>query len=182
MLIAGTKSNIRVLIGILLLASGAYAAVFYATEALSERDYSGIADPQLRVGYCMLSNTSIPEKYLLAESAAHPPNLEVHLVVMPHALRGEITEQKKAAIWALKARDELRQWAIRSSFRVAGICGYWEVAWPPKTTPLDITTKLLQYDSTFSYFLERVRADPDAADRVYDALGGAKARTRGNSF
>ena len=182
MLIAGTKSNIRVLIGILLLASGAYAAVFYTTEALSERDYSGIADPQLRVGYCMLSNTSIPEKYLLAESTAHPPNLEVHLVVMPHALRGEITEQKKAAIWALKARDELRQWAIRSSFRVAGICGYWEVAWPQKATPLDIATKLLQYDSTFSYFLQRVKAEPDAADRVYEALGGAKARARGNSF
>jgi len=182
MLVAGTNSRFRVLIGLLLLASGAYAAVFYTTEALSERDYSGIADPQLRVGYCMVSNTSVPEKYLLAESTAHPPNLEVMLVVMPHALRGEITEQKKAAIWALRARDELRQRAITSSFRVAGICGYWEIAWPPRVTPLDITRTLLQYDSTYSYFLERVRADPDAADRVYDALGGAKARVRVNSF
>jgi hypothetical protein len=182
MLVAGTMRRYRVLIGLLLLASGAYAAVFYTTEALSERDYSGIADPQLRAGYCMVSNTSIPEKYLLAESTAHPPNLEVMLAVMPHALRGEITEQKKAAIWALRARDELRQRAISSSFRVAGICGYWEITWPPKVTPLDITTKLLQYDSTFTYFLERVKADPDAADRVYEALGGAKARARGNSF
>jgi hypothetical protein len=49
-------------------------------------------------------------------------------------------------------------------------------------TPLDIATRLLQYDSTFSYFLERVRADPDAADRVYEALGGAKARAGGNRF
>jgi len=130
----------------------------------------------------MLSNTSIPEKYLLAESTAHPPNLEVLMVVMPHALRGEITEQKKAAIWALRARDELRQRAMSSSFRVAGICDYWKVTWPPKVTPLDITTRLLQYDSTFSYFLERVRADPDAADRVYEALVGAKAETRGNRF
>ena len=182
MLVAGTKSNIRVLIGLLLLSSGAYAALFYTAEALSERDYSGIADPQLRAGYCMLSNTSVPEKYLLAESTAHPPNIEVLLVVMPHALRGEITEQKKAAIWALRERDELRHRAIKSSFRVAGICGYWEITWPPKVTPLDITTKLLQYDSTFSYFLERVKADPDAADRVYEALGGAKASARGNSF
>ena len=182
MLVAGTKSKFRVLIGLLLLASGAYAAAFYTTEVLSERDYSRIADPQLRAGYCMLSNTSVPEKYLLAESTAHPPNLEVLLVVMPHALRGEITEQKKAAIWALRARDELRQRAMSTSFRVAGICGYWEVAWPQKATPLDIATKLLQYDSTFSYFLERVRADPDAADRVYEALVGAKAKTRGNRF
>jgi hypothetical protein len=182
MLVAGTKSNYRVLIGLLLLACGAYAAVFYTTEALSERDFSRIADPQLRAGYCMLSNTSVPEKYLLAESTAHAPNIDVLLVVMPHALRGEITEQKKAAIWALKARDELRQRAIRSSFRIADICGYWGVAWPQKATPLDIATKLLQYDATFSYFLERVKADPDAADRVYDALGGAKARARGNSF
>lgn len=181
MLVTGTKSNFRVLVGLLLLSSGAYAALFYTAEALSERDYSGIADPQLRAGYCMISNTSVPEKYLLAESTARPPNLEVLLVVMPHALRGEITEQKKAAIWALRERDGLRHRAIKSSFRVAGICGYWEVTWPPTTTPLDITTKLLQYDSTFSYFLERVKADPDAADRVYDALGGAKARAHGYS-
>jgi len=182
MLVSGTKSKFRVLIGLLLLASGAYAAAFYTAEVLSERDYSGIADPQLRVGYCMISNTSVPEKYLLAESTAHPPSLEVHLVVMPHALRGEITEQKKAAIWALRARDELRQRALSSSFRVAGICDYWKVTWPPMATPLDIATRLLQYDSTFSYFLERVRADPDAADRVYEALVGAKAKPRGNSF
>jgi len=179
---AGTRSNFRVLIGLLFLSAGAYAAVFYATAAMSERDYSGIADPQLRAGYCMLSNTSIPEKYLLAESTAHPPNLEVLMVVMPHALRGEITDQKKAAIWALRERDELRQRAITSSFRLAGICGYWEITWPPKVTPLDIATKLLQYDSTFSYFLERVKADPDATDRIYEALSGAKARARGNSF
>jgi hypothetical protein len=72
MLITGTKSYFRVLIGLLLLSSGAYAALFYTAEALSERDYSGIADPQLRAGYCMLSNTSVPEKYLHAESTAHP--------------------------------------------------------------------------------------------------------------
>lgn len=170
------------LIGLLLLASGAYATLFYTAETLSERDYSGIADPQLRVGYCMLSNTSIPEKYLLAESTAHPPDLDVLLVVMPHALGGEITEQKKAAIRALRERDELRRRVITSSFRVADSCGYREVTWPPGTTPLDINIKWLQYDSTFSFFLERVKAEPDAADRVYDALGGPKARARGNSF
>lgn len=181
-MVAGIKPKYRVLIGLLLLASGFDAVLFYAAEALSARDYSGIADPQLRVAYCMLSNTSIPEKYLLAESTAHPPDLKVLFVVMSHALGGEITEQKKAAIRALRERDELRLRAIRSSFRVADSCGYREVTWPPGTTSLDITVKWLQHDSTFSFFLERVRSEPDAADRVYYELGGPKARPRGTNF
>ena len=181
-MVAGTKPKYRVLIGLLLLASGFDAVLFYTVEALSARDYSGIADPQLRVGYCMLSNASIPEKYLLAESTAHPPDLKVLLVVMPHALRGEITEQKKAAIRALRERDELRRRAITASFRVAVFCGYQQVSWPLGVTPLDISTKWLRHDSTFSFFLEKVRSEPDAADRVYYELGGPKARPRGTNF
>jgi hypothetical protein len=181
-LVAGTKPKYRVLIALLLLGSGADAALFYAAEGLSARDYSGIADPQLRVGYCMVSNTSIPEKYLLAESTARSLDFEVLLVVMSHALGGENTEQKKAAIRALRERDELRLRAIRSSFRVAVFCGYQQVSWPPGVTPLDISTKWLQHDSTFSFFLEKVRSEPDAADRVYYELGGPKARPRGTNF
>ena len=49
------------LFGLLLLAFSSYSSLFYVEEVLSERDYSGITDPQLRVGYCMLCNTSIPE-------------------------------------------------------------------------------------------------------------------------
>lgn len=172
----GYKPRYKLLIGLLSLASGVYAALFYATEAMSERDFSVIADPRLRVGYCMVSNTSNPEKYLLAETTVRSPYFKLSSVVMPHALRGEITEEKKAALLALKERDELRLRAVTLSFRVADYCGYRDVAWPPETTPLDISLKWLQHDSTFLFFLERVRAEPDAADRVYDALDRSKAK------
>ena len=164
--------------GLLLVSSGAYAALFYAAEALSARDYSGIADPQLRVGYCMASNTTLPEKYLLAESAARPEDPEVLTVVMSHALAGEITEEKKSAIRALRERGELRQRAIRSSFRAAESCGYRQVTWPPEATPLDTSMKWLRHDLTFSFFLDKVKAEPDAVDRFYGALGGPKATGR----
>jgi len=180
--VGGRKPKYRVMVALLLLGSSADAALFYAAEKLSARDYSGIADPQLRVGYCMVSNMSIPEKYLLAESTARSPDFKVLLVVMSHALGGENTKQDEAAIRALRERDELRLRAIRSSFSVAVSCGYQQVSWPPGVTPLDISTKWLQHDSTFSYFLEKVRSEPDAADRVYYKLGGPKARPRGTNF
>ena len=180
--IAGFKPKYKVLLGLLLLISGFDAILFYAAEAMSARDYSRIADPQLRVGYCMLSNLSIPEKYLLAESTAHPPDLKVLTVVMSHATGGEFTEQNVAAIRALRERDELRLRAIRSSFRVAITCGYQGINWPPEITPLVISTKWLQHDSTYAFFLEKVRSEPDEADRVYYELAGPKARPRGASF
>ncbi len=175
------KPKYKMLVGLLLLASGTYAALFYAAEALSERDYSGIADPQLRVGYCMWSNTSIPEKYSLAESIARPPESEVFIVVLSHALAGEATEQKRTAIRALKERDELRRRAITLSFRVADYCGFGKLTWPPGVTLLDIHTRWLYHDPTYLFFLDRVRAEPDEADRVYYALRGSGARTRGTN-
>ena len=175
----GYKPRYKLLIGLLSLVSGVYAALFYATEALSERDFSVIADPRLRVGYCMASNTPNSEKYLLAETSARSPDFEMSTVVMRHALGGVVTELKKAALLALRERDALRLQAGRLSFRVAEYCGYRNVSWPAGTTPLDISLKWLQHDSTFSYFLERVRAEPDAADRVYDALGKPQAKARG---
>ena len=173
--VRGYKPQYKVLIGLLSLVSGAYAALFYAADAMSGRDYSAIADPRLRVGYCMALNTFTPDKYLLAETTAREPKIEMYLVVMPHALAGVITEQKKAALQALRERDELRVHAIRSSFRVAEDCGYRKFAWPEGTTPLDISIKWLRDDPTFRYFLERVKATPDAADQVYDALGRPRA-------
>lgn len=170
------KSRYKVLIALLSLVSGVYAALFYAADALSERDYSGITDPELRVGYCMVSNTSIAEKYLFAETTARAPDLAMYLIVMPYALAGVITEQKKAAILALKERDELRMRAVRWSSRAAESCGYQKVNWPGGTTPLDINMRWLQLDSTFLNFLEIAMAERDAADRVYDALGRSTAR------
>jgi hypothetical protein len=91
-------------------------------------------------------------------------------VVMPHALAGVITEQKRAALLALRERDELRTRAVRLSFRLAEYCGYDKVAWPAGTLPLDISMRWLRHDSTYMFFLEKIKAEPDAADRVYNAL------------
>ena len=169
------KSKYKVLIALLSLVSGVYASLFYAADALSERDYSGITDPELRVGYCMVSSTSIAEKYLFAETTARAPDLAMYLIVMPYALAGVITEQKRAAILALRERDELRMRAVRRSSHAAESCGYQKVSWPGGTTPLDINMRWLQLDSTFLNFLERAMAERDAADRVYDALGRSTA-------
>ena len=176
--VRGYKPKYKLLIGLLSLVAGAYTALFYAADALSERDFSTIADPRLRVGYCMVLNTFSPDKYLLAETTARSPDTDIYLVVMPHALDGVITDQKRAALLALRERDELRVQAIRSSFRVADDCGFRKVAWPEGTTPLDISIKWLRGDPTFQYFLKRISAAPDAADRVYDALGRSKAGAR----
>jgi len=166
----GYKPRYKVLAGLLSLVSGVYGALFYAAEAMSGRDYSGIRDPQLRVGYCMVSSTSNPDKYMFAETAARPPDLALFSAVMPYALGGVITEHKQAAILALRERDELRLRAVRWSLRVADSCGYENVDWPQGTAPLDISMKWLEHDSTYLFFLERVKSERDAAARVYDAL------------
>jgi hypothetical protein len=176
------RPKYKLLTGLLSLVFGGYASMFYAAEALSERDYSGIADPQLRVGYCMASKTLNPEKYLLAETIARSPDLEMYMVVMPQVLGGVITEQKKAALLALRERDELRARASISSFQLADSCGFRDVAWSPGTTPLDINIKWLKNDATFLYFLEKLAAEPDAAVRFYNALGRSKGSTRADRF
>lgn len=172
------KPKYKVLIGLLSIASGVYAGLFYAADALSERDYSRIADPQLRVGYCMATNTFNPEKYLLAETTVRAPEFNLYSAVSSYALAGVITDQKKAALLALRERDESRARAVRTSFRIADRCGYRKIAWPAGTTPLDINMRWLRHDKTFLYFLEKIRTEPDAADRVYGAQRrlGAAAR------
>jgi hypothetical protein len=170
----GRKTRYSLLAGLLALASGAYATLFYAAEAMSERDYSGIKDPQLRVGYCMMSSTSNTDKYLLAETTIRSPDIEIYRIVMPYALAGAVTLQKRAALMALRERDELRTRAVRLSFSLAEFCDYRNIAWPKGTTPLDVSFKWLRHDSTFRFFLEKVKAEPDAAARVYDALGRKK--------
>lgn len=174
----GYKPKYKILVGLLSLASVIYATLFYTADAMSERDYSVIGDPRLRVGYCMASNTFNPEKYLLAETIARSPDTNMYVVVMPRVLEGVNTEQKRAALLALRERDELRAQAIRSSFRVADDCGFRKVAWPEGTTPLDISIKWLRDDPTYLYFLARVRSVPDAAERFYHVLSGSKAGTR----
>lgn len=174
----GYKPKYKLLVGLLSFVAGVYGALFYAVEAMSERDFSGIRDPQLRVGYCMVSSTSNPDKYMIAETAARPPDLAMMSAVMPYAFAGVITEEKRAAILALRERDELRLRAVRWSLRLADTCGYENVAWLPGTAPLDISMKWLEHDSTFLYFVERVKSESDAAARTYDALKRSDATAR----
>ena len=172
--VPGRRTRYSLLAGLLALASGVYATLFYAAEAMSERDYSGIKDPQLRVGYCMMSNTSNTDKYLLAETTIRSPDIEMYRIVMPYALAGAGTVQKRAALIALRERDELRARAVRVSFSLADYCKYRTIAWPQGSTPLDVSFKWLRHDTTFQFFLEKVKAEPDAAARVYDTLGWDK--------
>lgn len=172
----GRRTRYPLLAGLLALASGAYATLFYAAEAMSQRDYSDIKDPQLRVGYCMMSSTSNTDKYLLAETTIRSPDFEMYRIVMPYALAGAVTVQKRAALVALRERDEIRTRAVRLSFSLAEYCDYRNIAWPQGTTPLDVSFKWLRHDSTFRFFLEKVKAEPDAAARIYDALGPKKSR------
>lgn len=174
---SGRRTRYPVLAGLLALAAGAYATLFYAAEAMSERDFSGIKDPQLRVGYCMMSSTSNTDKYLLAETTIRSPDLEMYRLVMPYALAGANTAQKRAALVALRERDDLRTRAVRLSFSLAEYCDYGNIAWPQGTTPLDVSFKWLRHDSTFRFFLEKVEAEPDAAARVYYSLSGKKPGT-----
>ena len=174
----GYRPRYKVLVGLLSFASGVYGALFYAAGAMSDRDYSGIPDLRLRVGYCMVSNISNSDKYMFAETAARPPDLAIFSAVMPYSLGGVITEQKRAAILALRERDELRLRAVRWSLRVAEACGYENADWPAGSTPLDISMKWLEHDSTFLFFVEWVKSEPDVAARVFDALKRSEDRAR----
>ena len=155
---------------LLLLVTFNYGALTYYRQVLSTRDFSSIPDPQRRVGYCMMSTMSFAEKYLLAETSAHPPDFTIYSAVMSLAPEARNREDVRTAIGALKIREKLRERAHGLSQAVAASCGYWEVKWPSDTSPLDIHLKWLRYDSTFSHFVERIRSEPDAAERLWIQL------------
>jgi hypothetical protein len=147
-----------------------YGALAYYRDALSVRDYSAIPNPQNRVGYCMLSSMTFADKYLLAETTAHPPDFDIYSAVMSLPMDKRKLAEVRIAIGALKNRDKLRERAHGMSHAVAAACGYWEVKWPLGVTPLDINLKWNRFDSTFSNFVERIRGEPDAAERLWIEL------------
>lgn len=171
----GSKFQGFLLSTLLLLVSVNYAALAYYREALSTRDYSVVPDPHRRVGYCMMSSVTFADKYLLAETAAHPPEFRLYSAVMSLAKESRDREDVRMAIGVLKDRDKLRERAQRLSHSVAVSCGYGAVSWPSGTTPLDIHFKWLQFDSTFSHFVEIVRSEPDAAERLWSELKRKRA-------
>jgi uncharacterized glyoxalase superfamily protein PhnB len=162
----GSKFQGVMLSTLLFLVSCNYAALAYYRDTFSARDYSMIPDPQRRVGYCMMSSMTIADKYLVAETAGHPPDLPLYMAVMSLPQESKDRDEVRIAIGALKDRDKMRLQAQNLSHPVAASCGYWTVNWPSGTTPLDILLKWLQFDSTFSHFVESVRSEPDATERV----------------
>jgi hypothetical protein len=168
--IFGSKFQGFMLLTLLLLVTFNYGALIYCREALSGRDYSMIPDPGRRVGYCMMSSMTYADKYLLAETAVHPPDFQLYSAVMFLSRESKGREDVRMAVGVLKDRDKLRERAQRLSQSVAHSCGFGTVNWPSGTTPLDIHLKWLQFDSTFSHFVEVVRLQPDAVERLWGEL------------
>ena len=155
---------------LLLLVAFNYGALAYYRDVLSSRDYSVIPNPQDRVGYCMMSSMTLPDTYLLAQTTAHPPSFEVYKAVMSLPQAAKETPQARIALNALKIREKLRERAHGMSHLVAFRCGFWKVKWPDGVGPLEVNLKWHQFDSTFWYFVNRLYAEPDAADVLYKSL------------
>ena len=147
-----------------------YGALAYYRDVLATRDYSSIPNLQDRVGYCMMSNTTLPDSYLLAETTAYAPTFEIYKAVLSLSLEAKGRLEAQNAMKAFKVREQLRERAHALSVRAASRCGFWKVKWPEGVTPLDVNLKWQRFDSTFWYFLSRLRAEPDAAERLYKSM------------
>jgi hypothetical protein len=149
-----------------------YGALAYLRDVLATRDYSAIPGPQARVGYCMMSSMTLPDTYLLAQTVAHPPDFSVYKAVMSLPEATKARPDVRTALGALAIRQQLRDRAHGMSHLVAFRCGYWKVKWPEGVGPLEVNLKWHKFDSTFWYFLNRIRSEPDAAEVLYKRLHG----------
>jgi hypothetical protein len=147
-----------------------YGALSYFREALSGRDYSMIPDPKNRVAYCIVSSISNSDKNVLAETTAHPPDFDIYSKVMSQPQQTLNRKEVQIAIGALRKRDDLRQRAHKLSHAAAAACGFWQVKWPTDISPLDVSLKWLQFDSTYSRLVDSFRSNPDAAQRLWIEL------------
>lgn len=147
-----------------------FGGMTYLREALSQRDYSVIPDPRNRVAYCMLSNTTDDDRNLLAETAARPPDFDMYSAVMSLSRDAQDRKEVRSAIGALTKRDNMRALAHKVSHALAAGCGYWQLEWPANMSPLEVSLNWLQFDPTYSRLVDRFRAHPDAAQRLWIAL------------
>ena len=147
-----------------------FGGLGYLRDALSTRDYSMIPDPKNRVAYCMLSNITETDRNLLAETTARPPDFDVYSALMSLPKPALDRKEVRIAIDALKHRDALRDNAHRVGHAAAAVCGYWQIKWPSDTSPLEVSLKWLQFDSTYSRLVDRFRSHPDAAQRLWIEL------------
>jgi hypothetical protein len=146
-------------------------SLFYLEEAYSRRDYSTIPDAAIRTAYCMAATATPFEKRIIADSLARPPEDRLFAIVLPHALVGEVTPEKRAAMRALLDRAESRGRATQHAVRLADTCGYDDATWAPGQTPLAVAAIWLQRDPQFRSYLEAGRRnEPDAAWQMYTML------------
>jgi hypothetical protein len=146
-------------------------SLFYLEEAYSRRDYSTIPVATLRTAYCMSATATPYEKRVIADSLARPPEDRLFAIVLPYALVGEVTPDKRAAMRALLDRAESRGRATQHAVRLANACGYDDAAWAPGQTPLAVAATWLQRDAQFRSYVESgKRNEPDAAWQMYTML------------
>jgi hypothetical protein len=160
------KQRLSLLTGLLLLAVAAHGGLFWFQNHFQQRDFSPIADPVARAGYCMAASLAANEKIDLADSLVRSPDRALFARVMSLALSGEVTAEKLAASRALLERDELRARSARAVARVAEKCGWHRLRQIPGGAPQDLVLRWLQNDATFLAMLAQARQrPPDAAER-----------------
>lgn len=157
-----------VIAGLLAVDLAEWYAAFYVEH--HQRDYSAIPDAELRVGFCIISTLTRAQKAVIAQSVRREPDPELFGAVMPLALSGEASAEKKEMLHALRERDTLRTQARDLVRKAADECDYDRSRIAANTTPWNIALKWLAYDREFQ---EMVRAEwkhpPDAAEAAYRA-------------
>ena len=168
--IFGSRFHAVLLSVLLVLVLLNFGGMTYLREALSQRDYSVVPDPNNRVAFCMLSSITDEDRNLFAETTARPPDFDMYSAVMSLPRDAQDRQEVRSAIGALTKRDNMRALAHKVSHAAAAVCGYWQIKWPEGISPLEVSLNWLQFDSTYSRLVDRFRAHPDAAQRLWMTL------------
>jgi hypothetical protein len=162
-----SKIRLPILTSLLFMAVAAHGGLYWFQNYFQRRDFSPIAAPRVRVGYCMAASLAPNEKIEFANSIARPPDRALFASVMAVALIGEVTPEKLSASRALLERDELRSRSVRTLNRVAEKCGYFDAKNGVPEPAEELALKWLEHDPAFIAVLEEARRrPPDAAARM----------------
>lgn len=158
---------------------GGYVGARLYKRELERRDFSGIPQPEVRVGYCITTLASTYQKRVIAETTVRPPDERLFDAVLVHAVSGEVSAEKSAAVKALRTRADAREHALQHAVWLAESCGYRQSGLV-QLMPFELVVKWLRYDSEFQRFRdEYTRQRPDAALIFYDGLMRAAAESAG---
>ncbi len=159
-----------ILVVLVLLLGAGYTGERLLKRQYDQRDYSRIPNAEARVGYCVVTTATIYQKRVIAETIVRPPDERLFDAVLVHAVTGEVTEQKKAAVKALRTRADAREHALQHAVWLAESCGYRQ-AGLVHLLPFDLVVKWLRHDPGFRGFMgQYIQQRPDAALVFYDAL------------